>query len=130
MRSLFFVLGCFLGLASAFAEPADTWEGEYTNPAYNGPEAYQKAWVRIYKTAEGEMEMEFNVPCNTKLTPSVFKFRNASNLREGVELIERGGSQCYTGQNPIVRVHGNQVQIITQPRIETPGFDGVYRLNR
>lgn len=130
MRGVILVIGFFTAMSSAFAEPTEKLEGRYTSSAYDGQYSYQNAWVEIRKGEQGGLELVFNVPCGTKLTPRVFKINQTSSIGGELELLEEGSSQCFTGQNPRIILLGNTLHIHTSPRIRTPGFDGTYELTK
>ncbi len=130
MRGLILVVGYLIGMANAFAEIPKKLEGRYTSAEYDGPYSYQNAWVEIRKAGQNGLELVFNVPCGTKLTPRVFKIIHTNSIGSELELIEEGSSQCYTGSNPRIILLGDTLRIHTSPRVRTPGFDGTYELSK
>jgi hypothetical protein len=130
MSGIILLMGFFVGMASAFAAPADQLEGLYTNSAYDGPYSYQNAWVEIRIAEQGGLGLVFNVPCGSKLAPRIFKINQTSSISGDLELIEEGSSQCYTGQNPSFILLGNKLIIDTDLRIGVPGFNGSYELTK
>lgn len=141
MKNVILGLGFLVGFTNAFAAPSVTFEGKYVNAAYNGPHGFQAAWVEIRTNDQKELELIFNVPCLTKLTARTFKMNDrrdfklndvsTTTLIDGtLEVINEGAGQCDTGKNPKIFLDGDSLSIITEPRIRTPGFDGVYILTR
>ena len=123
----YFILTCVLFLGAIDANAA--MEGVYVNPRYNGPYPYEKARVEI-RNNKGSLELIFDIPCGTKIIPRVFRIQPTSGISGQLQLLDEGGSQCYTGTNPSFMILGNIIQIRVRPEVQTPGFGGVYELIR
>ena len=117
-----------ISLASDVCENKIT--GQYSNPAYNGKYAYQKANVDIQEDSSGNYQMTFNVPCGTKLSPRILELVPTSCISGSLRIIEDGSSQCYVGDAPTYFLIGDELTIYTSARIHVPGFDGSYQLKR
>lgn len=121
-----------LGLVAGVASAGETVR--YSNPAYNGPYEYQRSYVEVVESADGSIQITASIPCGTKLNPMVLVSEpgaEGETVGAGpLRVVDDGASQCYVGTAPRFFRIGDRLEIVTGPRIRTPGFDGIYRFTR
>jgi hypothetical protein len=95
-----------------------------------GPEGLPPPVNFSRELRRGERLVPVPEPALNKLTSRVFKIHQSSPIAGELELLDEGSNQCFTGQSPRVILLGNTLNIETNPRIRTPGFDGTYELTK
>lgn len=105
----------------------DSYIGIYSNQKLKDY-PYNDIFVQVEYKDETTLNMKVNIPCGTKVTPALYEASITNCHFVETNLISAGSSQCSMGNNPDFYI--DEGNIIIRTNIQTPGFDGVYRINR